>query len=77
MTPVWLSNFAWDLSINNIVWLNLADTKISSQDAVKKVLELKMQSENTQTSEVKSKLFFFKNLLETWYTITIASHPLF
>ena len=29
-----------DLSIDNIVWLDLADTKISSQDAVIKVLEL-------------------------------------
>ena len=29
-----------DLSIYNIVWLDSADTRTASQDAVKKVLEL-------------------------------------
>ena len=36
---VWLLNLGSDLSISNIVWLGLGDTKIDSQDAVKKVLE--------------------------------------
>ena len=38
--PVWLLNLGSDLSIDNIVWLGLADTKIAGQNAVKKVLEL-------------------------------------
>ena len=40
LPPVWLLNLGSDLSINNIVQLDLADTKIVSQDAVNKVLEL-------------------------------------
>ena len=40
LPPVWLSNLGWDLSIDNIVRIGLADTKIDSQDAVKTVLEL-------------------------------------
>ena len=40
LPPVWLSNLGSDLSIDNIVWLGLADTKSGSQNAVKKVLEL-------------------------------------
>ena len=36
---VWPLNLGSDLSISNIVWLGLGDTKIDSQDAVKKVLE--------------------------------------
>ena len=39
LPPVWLLNLGSDLSINNIVRLGLADTKIDTQDAVKKVLE--------------------------------------
>ena len=35
------SNIGSDVSINNIVQLGSADTKIGSQDAVKNVLELK------------------------------------
>ena len=41
-----------DLSINNIVWLGLANTKISSQDAVIKVLEL---TEKWKYSKFRSK----------------------
>ena len=37
---MWLSNLGSDLSIDNIVRLGSADTKIGSQNAVKKVLEL-------------------------------------
>ena len=37
---VWFLNLGSDLSINNIVRLGSADTKVGSQDAVKKVLEL-------------------------------------
>ena len=37
---VWLSNLGSDLSIDNIVQLDSADTKIVSQDAVNKILEL-------------------------------------
>ena len=40
LPPVWLLNLGSDLSIDNIVWLGLADTKSGSQNAVKKVLEL-------------------------------------
>ena len=48
LPPAWLSNLGSDLSINNIVHLDSADTKIISQDAVNKVLEL-TENENTQT----------------------------
>ena len=37
---LWLLNLSSDLSIDNIVQLGLTDTKIGSQDAVTKVLEL-------------------------------------
>ena len=37
---VWLLNLGSDLSVNNIVQLDWSDTKIVSQDAVNKVLEL-------------------------------------
>ena len=40
LPPVRLSNLDSDLSIDNIVQLDLADTRIASQDAVSKVLEL-------------------------------------
>ena len=40
LPPVWLLNLGSDLSINNIVQLDSADTKNVSQDAVNKVLEL-------------------------------------
>ena len=40
LLPAWLSNLGLDLSINNIIQLNSADTKTASQDAVNKVLEL-------------------------------------
>ena len=40
LPPVWLSNLGSDLSVDNIVWLDLADTKIANQDAVNKMLEL-------------------------------------
>ena len=56
-------NLGSDLSVDNIVRLGSADTKISSQNAVKEVLEL-TENVNTQTSVINSK-FFFKNLLET------------
>ena len=57
--PVWHSNdIRSDLSINNIVQLGSADTKISSQDAVKKVLEL---TEMWKYPNVRGKfLVFFK-----------------
>ena len=40
LPPVWLSNHGSDLLIDNIVRLGSADTKVNSQDAVKKVVEL-------------------------------------
>ena len=40
LPPVWLSNLGSNLSVNNIVQLDLADKKIVSQDAFNKVLEL-------------------------------------
>ena len=40
LLPIWLLNLGSDLSIDNIVWLDLAEAKITSQDAVKKMLEL-------------------------------------
>ena len=40
LPPIWLSNLGSDLSIDNIVQLDSADTKIVSQEAAKKVLEL-------------------------------------
>ena len=40
LPPAWVSNLGSDLSINNEVWLDSTDTKIASQDAVNKVLEL-------------------------------------
>ena len=40
LPPVWLFNLGSDLSADNIVWLDLADTKIISQDSINKVLEL-------------------------------------
>ena len=40
LPPVWLSNLGSDLSIDNTVWLDLADKKIVSQDPVNNVLEL-------------------------------------
>ena len=41
LPPCMTSNIGSDVSINNIVQLGSADTKIGSQDAVKKVLDLK------------------------------------
>ena len=38
--PVWLLNLGLDLWIDNMFPLDVADTKIGSQDAVKTVLEL-------------------------------------
>ena len=38
--PLYCLNLDSDLSVNNIVWLGLADTNIGSQDPVKKVIEL-------------------------------------
>ena len=67
LPPVRLSNLGSDLSIDNKVWLDSADTKTASQDAVNKMVEL--------TEKVNSK--FFRNLLETWYFIAIAWHPWF
>ena len=43
LSPVWLSNLDSDLSIDNIVRLDSADSKIGSQAAVKKVLELRQK----------------------------------
>ena len=43
LSPVRLSNLGSDPSIDNIDRLDLADTKIGSQDAVKKVLELRQK----------------------------------
>ena len=40
LPPVWLLNFGSDLSIDNLVRLGSADTRIGSQDSVKKVLEI-------------------------------------
>ena len=40
LPPVWLSNLSPNLSIDNIVQLDSADTKLVSQNVVKKVLEL-------------------------------------
>ena len=56
-------NLGSDVSIDNILQLGSADTKIDSQDAVKKVLEL-MEKRKYSNLEVNSK-FLFKNLLET------------
>ena len=39
LPPVELLNLGSDLSLDNIVQVGSADTKIDSQDAVKKVLE--------------------------------------
>ena len=39
LVPVWLLNLGLDLWIDNIFPLDLADTKIGSQDAVQTVLE--------------------------------------
>ena len=38
LPPVWLLNVGSDLSIDNIVWLSLADRKISSQDILSVIL---------------------------------------
>ena len=72
LPPVWLSSLDSDLSINNIVRLGLADTKISSQDAVMKMLEL-TEKWKTQTSEVNSNLFSkfcWKHYTPLWKTQT-------
>ena len=50
LPPVWCS----DLLINNIVQLGLADTKIVSQDAVNKVLELTEKMKIPKLHEVNS-----------------------
>ena len=39
-SPIWLWNHVPDLSIHNAVWFHLADIKIDSQHAVKKVLDI-------------------------------------
>ena len=39
LPPIWLSNLGSDLSIDNILQLDSADTKIITHDAVNKVLE--------------------------------------
>ena len=54
---LWLLNLGSNLSIDNIVWLDLADTNIASQDAANKVLEL-MEKWKYQTSEVNSNFFY-------------------
>ena len=54
--PVWLLNLTSDLSVDSIVQLGLADTKVVSQDAEKRVLKL-TEKWNTQTSEVSSNFF--------------------
>ena len=41
----------------NIVQLDLAETKIASQNNVNKVLELVKKLKNTQTSNINSNLF--------------------
>ena len=46
------------MPIDNIVWLGSTDTKIASQDAVKKVLEL-TKKWKCQILEVSSIFFFF------------------
>ena len=40
LPPLWLSNLGSDLSIDNVVRLDLAYTRIASQDVVNNVLEL-------------------------------------
>ena len=55
LPSVWLSNLGSDLLIEYIVRLDSADTKCDSQDVVKNCYLQK--SENTETSEVNSKLF--------------------
>ena len=53
--------FGSNLSIDNIVQLGSTDTKIVSQDAVKKVLEL---TEKWKYPIFTGKCFFFRNLLD-------------
>ena len=68
------SSLGSDLSIDNVVRLGSTDTKIDSQGAAKKALEL---MEKWKYPKLRGKFnFFFKNLLETWLTITIARHSL-
>ena len=40
LPSVWFLNFGWGLSIDSVVWLGSADTKICSQNAVIEELEL-------------------------------------
>ena len=56
LPPVWLLNLGSDLSVDNIVRLGSADTKIVSQDAVRKVLEL---TEKWKYPNFGVKLYFF------------------
>ena len=68
-------NIGSDLLISNIVQLGSADTKIGIENVVKEVLGLK---EKWKYPNFRVKfLVFCKNLLEIWYTITVAGHPLF
>ena len=59
LPPVWLSNLASNLSINTIVPLGSADTKIDSQDAAKKVLELTVK---WQYPTFRGKFYFFSEI---------------
>ena len=65
LPPVWLLNFGSDLSIDNLVRLGSADTRIGSQDSVKKVLEI--TEKKKKISEVNSS--FFQN-----YVRNMKSH---
>ena len=67
-------NIGSDLLINK-VQLDSADTKIGIKDVVKEVLELK-EKWKYLNFRVKFSVFW-KNLLEIWYTITVAGDPLF
>ena len=69
LPPVWLSNLGCDLPIDNIVQLGLADTKIGSQNAVKKVLEL---MEKWKHPNFRGKFCFFQksvgNMMHHFFT---------
>ena len=57
--PVWLLNLRSDLLIDNIVRLGSADTKISRQDACKKVLEL---AEKRKYPNFRGKFYVFSKI---------------
>ena len=52
-------NLGSDLSINNIVKLGLADTKIDNQDDVKKVLEMSIARHDYSSAFFSTLLSFF------------------